>query len=121
MRIFLEGCGGEVDFGDVAEGSDDSIDKDKDEEKDNFGKSFGTGHRKYCDLFKRLEEKFPSDPEHTSIRLVHLKFAYSFSHLFVTSAAGRNIRGGDVAVDEDRLLRKIVLFDLCLFAYYILD
>lgn len=74
VRIFLEGCGGEVD-------SDEGV--------------ASIHNRKYIDLFAKLETKFSSDPEHSSIRLVHVKFAFSNSQL-VTGCEKKP------SIDEDR-------------------
>lgn len=109
VRIYLEGCGAESGF-DTTAADDESVKTHRlnEECERSTSKSVGIGHKKYRDLFKQLEENFTSDPEHTSIRLVHLKFAFSFSHLFSGSAslpcigAKRKWRGDRDTVNEDR-------------------
>jgi hypothetical protein len=105
VRIFLEGCGSgddgerDRDEGDDGDGictdhllNTTSCGRITDQEKTKSSSSsssagVGTDCRKYRGLFDKLQQKFPSDPEHTSIRLVRLKFAYSFSRLVVGSTA----------------------------------
>lgn len=82
----MEGCGSDVD-GDLTVTDDNGGSRS----------SISQRLRKYRHLFDTLEEKFPSDPEYTSIRLVHLKFAYSFSTLGIS--LGKSERENE---NEDR-------------------
>jgi hypothetical protein len=80
VRIFLEGCGGDAANDAIGSASHSDTKQLLDIET-----HVSVGDAKYRIFFDKLEKKFPVDPEHTSIRLVHLKFAYSFSLQSVAS------------------------------------
>jgi hypothetical protein len=87
VRIFLEG----YDFNDgndiIVQASSTTKDSNDTEDCANSNnlitlQSENTTKSKFCILFKKLENKFSSNPEYNSIRLVHLQFAYSLSYLY---------------------------------------
>lgn len=71
VRIFIEGCG--IDNAENCDAGTPPL--------ENEGVPRNITRKIYVDLFEKLERKFPCGPEHNSVRLIHLSFAFSHSKL----------------------------------------